>query len=120
MTDPMAEQLVDWGKVIRLETRGRASGEPAHATVGYVEEPDGSLLVAAGDPEAHWALNLLAEPDAVVRLEDRCWPVSAELLDGPDRHRAIRELILRYGTPSEGLGRGPSFRLRPVAAPKLA
>ena len=46
--------------------------------------------------------------------------VSAELLDGPDRHRAIRELILRYGTPSEGLGRGPSFRLRPVAATKPA
>ena len=120
MTDPMAEQLVDWGKVIRLETRGRTSGEPAHTTVGYVEEPDGSLLVSAGDPEAHWALNLLAEPGAVVRLEDRRWPVSAELLDGPDRHRAIRELILRYGTPSEGLGRGPSFRLRPVAAQEPA
>jgi len=24
-------------------------------------------------------------------------------------------MILRYGTPAEGLGRGPSFRLRPVA-----
>ena len=110
----MAEQLASWGKVVLLETRGRASGGPANAAVGFIEEADGSLLVAAGDPKAHWALNLMADPEAVVRIEDRRWRISAELLDGPERHHAIRELILRYGTPSEGLGRGPSFRLRPV------
>ena len=33
----------------------------------------------------------------------------------PAEHaRAIRGLILRYGTPAEGLGRGDSFRLRPA------
>jgi hypothetical protein len=34
--------------------------------------------------------------------------------DREDHIRAIRALIIRYGTPSEDLGRGPSFRLRPV------
>jgi hypothetical protein len=29
----------------------------------------------------------------------------------------VRELILRYGTPSEGLGSGPIFVIRPVATP---
>ena len=112
MPESRAEQLASWGKVAMLETRGRESGEPASAAIGFIEEPDESLLVAAGDPEAHWALNLMANPDAVVQIEDRRWRVSAELLDGPERYRAVRELILRYGTPSEGLGRGPAFRLR--------
>lgn len=114
MTDPLADQLASWGKVVLVETWGRTSGETATAAVGFIEESDGSLLVAAGDPQAHWALNLLTRPDAVAQVEDRRWQVSAELLEGPEHHRAIRELILRYGTPSERLGRGPSFRLRPV------
>jgi hypothetical protein len=38
----------------------------------------------------------------------------AEPLEGADHAAAVTQLILRYGTPSEGLGRGPSFRLRPV------
>ena len=32
----------------------------------------------------------------------------------PPLDREVRELILRYGTPAEGLGHGPSFRLSPV------
>jgi hypothetical protein len=39
----------------------------------------------------------------------------AEPLEGADHGRAIRGLILRYGTPAERLGLGPSFRLRPLA-----
>jgi len=38
----------------------------------------------------------------------------AEGLDAADHAKAIRGLILRYGTPAERLGRGPSFRLRPI------
>jgi hypothetical protein len=38
----------------------------------------------------------------------------AEPLAGADAAHAVRELILRYGTPAEGLGRGAVFRLRPV------
>ena len=58
------------------------------------------MLVAAGD-DAQWALNLFADPAV------------AEPLDPIDHARVIRGLILRYGTPAERLGRGPSFRLRP-------
>lgn len=47
-------------------------------------------------------------------IAERSFEATAELLAGPDHARAIRELILRYGTPSEGLGAGPSFRLRPA------
>jgi deazaflavin-dependent oxidoreductase (nitroreductase family) len=97
--------------VALLETRGRVTGSGARAAVGFFEEPDGSLLIAAGDPDAGWALNLLAEPRCRVTIGDRPARAEAVELVGPDRARAIRELILKYGTPSERLGSGPAFRL---------
>lgn len=110
----MDEELVADGRVIRLETRGRASGHARTATVGYVQEPDGSLLVAAGSPNSAWARNLDADPSATVTVGGRRFDVLAEPLERDEHVLAIRALILRYGTPSEALGRGPSYRLRPV------
>ena len=40
----IGEELADWGTVLLLETRGRTSGAPLTVAVGYIEEPDGSLL----------------------------------------------------------------------------
>jgi F420H(2)-dependent quinone reductase len=84
--------------------------------VGYVDEPDGSILVAAGE-RAHWATNLLMDPAVEVEVGDRRFAALAEPLEGSDHARVIRGLILRYGAPAERLGRGPTFRLRPVDAP---
>jgi deazaflavin-dependent oxidoreductase (nitroreductase family) len=112
--DEVGEQLAGWGKVVRIETRGRVSGRPVKVAVGYVEEPDGSLLVAAGSADADWARNLEADPRCRVSLGDRAWPAIAGRLDEADANRAVRELILRYGTPAERLGRGIAFRLRPL------
>jgi hypothetical protein len=83
--------------------------------VGFVEDADGSLLVAAGSPDSDWARNLEAEPRCTVTIGERSLALTAEPLAGPDHARAVRELILRYGTPAERLGAGPAFRLRPVA-----
>ena len=112
--DELGEQLVGWGKVLRLETRGRVSGRPIEVAVGFVEEPDGSFLVAAGSADAAWARNLDADPGCRFATGDDLRPAVAVPLSGPDAHRAVRELILRYGTPAERLGAGPAFRLRPV------
>jgi len=115
--DPLGEQLADWGKVIRLETRGRVTGRPLEVALGYLEELDGSVLVAAGSPESDWARNLDADPRCRVRLAARAWADAiAEPLDEADAARTVRDLILRYGTPAERLGRGPAYRLRPVIA----
>ena len=113
----VGEQLAGWGVVAIVETRGRVTGRPARAAVGFVEEPDGSLLVAAGEPDADWALNLEADPECTVTIGERSARYRAEPLIGAERNAAITGLILRYGTPSEGLGRGPVFRLRPETAP---
>lgn len=114
--DELGEQLAGWGKVLRLETRGRVSGRPVEVALGYVEEPDGSVLVAAGNPDADWARNLDADPTARVTVGEREWAAVADQLEGPDAQRAVRELILKYGTPAERLGLGPVYRLRHAGA----
>ncbi len=79
-------------------------------------EPDGSILVAAGSLDRDWAANLLADPAVEVVAAGRSFAGEAELLDDrdPRRGHAVRELILRFGTPSEGLGSGPIFVIRPI------
>ena len=70
------------------------------------------MLVAAGSPEADWARNLDADPRCSVVVGETAWPeATAEPLDGVEAQRAVRELILKYGTPAERLGRGPAYRL---------
>ena len=77
---------------------------------------DGSIVVAAGTADAAWAQNLAADPEATVTIGDRTFRVVAESLAGADYAAAVRELILKGGTPAERLGRGPAFRLRRVSA----
>ena len=110
------EGFADDPRFARLRTRGRRSGAARPVTVGFVEDPDGSILVAAGAPDSGWARNLLADPKVEVDAGGRSFTGIAELLDDrdPRRGRAVRDLILRYGTPSEGLGSGPIFVIRPV------
>jgi deazaflavin-dependent oxidoreductase (nitroreductase family) len=112
LTDEVGAQLAGWGVVAELQTRGRRSGAPLTAAVGFVEEDDGSLLVAAGDPGAAWARNLEADPRCSVTIGTRRTEMVAEPLVGREAARAVNALILRYGTPAERLGRGPAFRLR--------
>lgn len=110
----MEDDLVASGRFVRIEMVGSRSGRARAVTVGFVEDVDGSLLIAAGSPATAWARNLLATPQCVVQVVGRRFEAAAEPLPPADHARAIRELILRYGTPAEGLGAGPSFRLRPV------
>ena len=89
------------------------TGRPVEVAVGYLED-DGDVLVAAGGADSDWARNLAADPTCRVRLAEDAWPAVAEALEGPEAGRVVRELILKYGTPAERLGRGPVFRLRRV------
>jgi deazaflavin-dependent oxidoreductase (nitroreductase family) len=112
-TDRIGSDLAAGGRVAWLTTTGRSSGQPRGVAVGYVDAPDGAVLVAAGEG-TDWADNLLADPQVEVVIGTRRFAAVAEPLEGADHAAAVTQLILRYGTPSEGLGRGPSFRLRPV------
>jgi deazaflavin-dependent oxidoreductase (nitroreductase family) len=112
----MDDDLVAWGRVLRLETTGRVTGRPARAVIGFAEREDGSLVVAAGSPSADWGLNLHHDPACRVTIAGATWAATARPLAGPEHAAAVRDLILKYGTPAEGLGAGPSFELRRATA----
>jgi deazaflavin-dependent oxidoreductase (nitroreductase family) len=112
----MEEDLVAWGRVCRIETRGRVTGSTARATVGFAARADGAIVVAAGSPDASWSLNLRAEPSCRVTVGERSWSVVARELEGQEHAAAVRDLILKYGTPAESLGAGPAFELRSARA----
>ena len=114
-TDDIGDQLIEWGKVVRIGTRGRTSGRTVAVAVGFLEEPDGSLLVASGEPDADWARNLEVNPGCRLTVGERTWDAVAEPLDRGDAARAVSAMILKYGTPAERLGRGQAFRLRPAS-----
>jgi deazaflavin-dependent oxidoreductase (nitroreductase family) len=97
-----------------LTARGHRTGLLRGVAVGFIAEPDGSILIAANGPDQAWGRNLQTDPSVIVEIGDDRYAATAESLDDADHARAVRELILRYGTPSEGLGSGPSFRLRRV------
>jgi deazaflavin-dependent oxidoreductase (nitroreductase family) len=114
----MEDDLVASGRFVRIHTIGGQTGLARTATVGFVDDdqgPSGAILVAAGSTDTAWARNLLADPACRVEIGGRVFDAIAEPLTPAEHARAIRGLILRYGTPAEGLGRGESFRLRPVA-----
>ncbi|HMA46851.1 MAG TPA: nitroreductase family deazaflavin-dependent oxidoreductase, partial [Frankiaceae bacterium] len=114
----MEDELVASGRFARVTTRGGRSGLARSVTIGFVEDEEASpdtILVAAGGTDTAWARNLLADTACRVQVGDRAWDAVAEPLTPAEHARTIRGLILRYGTPAEGLGRGDSFRLRPVA-----
>jgi deazaflavin-dependent oxidoreductase (nitroreductase family) len=109
----LEEDLTARGRTITLRTRGRQSGLPRRVTIGFVAQPDGSLLVAASRPETHWARNLAVDPRCTVELAGTRLDCVASPLQGDEANAAITALILRYGTPAERLGAGPAFRLVP-------
>ena len=110
--DTLGTQLAEWGKVALLESRGRASGRVVRTPVGFVHD-GADLLVAAGTESTDWALNLRANPDCTVTIEDRTADYTATEVDEDRRGPAVVALILKYGTPAERLGHGPVFRLIP-------
>ena len=107
-------ELAEWGKVALLETTGRKSGKPITTAVGFVEGDDGAILIAAGSDASDWALNLRAHSHCRVTIADRVGQYLANEMDeGAERSGVLVDLVLKYGTPAERLGRGPVFRLVP-------
>ena len=69
--------------------------------------------MAAGSARRTGPCNLLADPACRVTIGDVTVGAVARQLDGAEHAAAVRDLILRYGTPAEGLGAGPAFELTP-------
>lgn len=79
-----------WG-ALRLTTTGRRSGRPRTVIVGYIEDgPNLVTMAMNGWDEGYpaWWLNLVANPDATVRLaHEQPRPVRARAAAGGERDR---------------------------------
>jgi IMP dehydrogenase/GMP reductase len=132
--EPLNSLVVEPGR----DRRDRASSSPGGGRSRFVPDPrarTGSGQPARGSRSATTRTSTLdprrggrpmravgprnpaRRPSRVSSLiaNDDSGPFVAEEMTGAERNAAIASLILRYGTPAEGLGRGPAFRLRRVS-----
>ena len=79
--------------------------------MGFIEDDDGTLHIAAGSEGSDWALNLRANPLCRVTIGDDVGNYRSAEEGDAERGRTVTQLILKYGTPAEKLGHGPTFRL---------
>jgi F420H(2)-dependent quinone reductase len=82
--------------VLELITIGRRSGEKRAVLLNYIERPDGYVVIAsnAGDErEPAWWRNLVAHPDATIRIGARDADVRARELEGEHREETWRRFV---------------------------
>lgn len=83
-----------------LVTTGAKSGLERQTPLMYCPEPGGRMLVTGSNfaREAHpaWTANLLADPDAAVRLRGRTVAVRAELIDDDERESVWRYIEMQW------------------------
>jgi deazaflavin-dependent oxidoreductase (nitroreductase family) len=73
-----------------LTTVGRRTGREREAILGYFEDGPNLVTLAMngwGAPEPRWWLNLLANPDATVKLKSGVRLVRAHAAAGEERER---------------------------------
>jgi deazaflavin-dependent oxidoreductase (nitroreductase family) len=81
-----------------LTTTGRKSGEPRTVPLLYVEWRGGYVVIGSNWGQEHhpaWALNLTANPAAVVQIRGTSTDVRARLLDGDERAEVWSSQLLK-------------------------
>lgn len=79
-----------------LTTTGRKSGEPRSTALNYLRDGDRLLVLASNFGQAHhpaWSSNLLANTAATVAIAGTEIPVTATLLSGTERDRALQKFL---------------------------
>lgn len=108
-----------------ITTTGRRSGQPRSNPLLYVPDGDAFVVIGSNWGQRHqpaWALNLIADPAAVVCLRGSRIPVRARLTDGTERDRLWRLLVDQWPAYETYVRRAgdreiPIFRLERVSAP---
>lgn len=80
-----------------LTVTGRKSGRPRTTPLLYIRDGEDFMVFGSNWGDEHhpaWTANLLADPDAVVTLKGRRIPVKATLLDGAERDRIWRQVLV--------------------------
>jgi deazaflavin-dependent oxidoreductase (nitroreductase family) len=85
--------------MLLLMTAGRASGKPHTVPLLYLRDGDDLIVMASYGGRHHhpeWYRNLVAEPDAEVRVDGRRVPVRATTTEGTDRARLWERAVTAY------------------------
>lgn len=83
---------IHFERMVLLTTRGRHSGEPHTAPLGYVEDAGGNVVLFASnmgaptDPD--WYRNIQADPHVTIELTDSSRDAVATIPTGRDRDAA--------------------------------
>jgi F420H(2)-dependent quinone reductase len=107
---------------ILLTTTGRKTGKPHTVPLGAVREGDGWAVIATfngADVHPSWWLNLVANPEATIQVDDRVIKVRMQQITNPaDRDRIWNSavaLVGRYATYAKKTSRViPLGLLRPI------
>jgi deazaflavin-dependent oxidoreductase (nitroreductase family) len=85
--------MVRMGWVASLGTTGAKSGLPRTAPVGFLERPDGTVVIGAGGSGRAWAANLRAHPACTLTVRGRRLAFVATALAGAERDATLAELV---------------------------
>jgi deazaflavin-dependent oxidoreductase (nitroreductase family) len=98
-----------------ITTTGRKTGEPRTQPLTYARDGDGFAVIGSNwgqAPHPAWTANLLANPQAVVRLKGRSIPVDAALTSGAERERLLGLLLRTWPAYQVYAERAPHRELR--------
>jgi deazaflavin-dependent oxidoreductase (nitroreductase family) len=94
-----------------LTTRGRSSGLPREIEIWFTYR-DGRFYVIAEYPTSNWIRNLLAHPEAEVRISEKSLAVHARLIS-PDAEPELHRTIAALSHTKYGWGEGTIVELVP-------
>lgn len=107
---------------VLLTTTGRKSGKSHTVALGAVPEGDGWVVIASfngSDVHPHWWLNLVAQPEATIQVNDKVLSVRMqEIINPADRERfwntAVAQMRRYANYPKKTRRVIPLGLLRPV------
>jgi deazaflavin-dependent oxidoreductase (nitroreductase family) len=79
-----------------LTTTGCKSGQARTSALSYLRDGDRLLVLGSNFGQKHhpdWSSNLLADAEATVAINGTEMPVTAALLTGPERDRALQRFL---------------------------
>ncbi len=79
-----------------LTTTGRKSGQPRIAALSYLRDGNRLLVLGSNFGQQHhpaWSANLIADPQALVAINGVEISVTATLLTGAERDRALQRFL---------------------------
>jgi F420H(2)-dependent quinone reductase len=85
--------------ILLLAVPGRRSGQPRTAPLLYVRDGDRHVVIASkGGSTANpdWFENLMANGGGTVQIGEESFPVTAEVIQGPERERLWNEAARIY------------------------